>query len=255
MSDQAVKVKGVADVVFLVDCTGSMEPCLDVLKSSFAKLASSLSGGNYGNVDWRAKVIGYRDLAVDRIPLIGDKNPFVDETNGLQAQIDPLYHEGGGDEPESALDAILFAIKMPDWRPIGEAHRVIVLLTDATTHPETQDGNSVMDVATGVSSGHFKLLVYGPACKEYEILGKIPKSSYTDVSQSGNVYEGLKNLNWSDFFETIAKTVSQQVAPVTAAPSQGVLEEEPDDSAPIPPPDVLNEPTTGTLTMPLPSEE
>jgi hypothetical protein len=60
---QKVKTKGVADIVFLVDITGSMAPCIDALRANIEIFIDSLSKGNAPPIrDWRGKVVGYRDV-------------------------------------------------------------------------------------------------------------------------------------------------------------------------------------------------
>jgi len=60
------KTKGVADIVFVVDITGSMAPCIDALRKNIELFVDSLSRGDGNNVapvrDWRCKVVGYRDI-------------------------------------------------------------------------------------------------------------------------------------------------------------------------------------------------
>src|SRR5688500_7523895 len=60
------KSKGVADIVFLVDVSGSMSTCIDALRKNIEMFIDSLSHGDANNAapvkDWRGKVVGYRDL-------------------------------------------------------------------------------------------------------------------------------------------------------------------------------------------------
>ena len=60
------KTKGVADVVFLIDVSGSMAPIIDALRKNIEAFVDSLSSGDANNAapvrDWRGKVVGYRDI-------------------------------------------------------------------------------------------------------------------------------------------------------------------------------------------------
>ncbi|HVF82747.1 MAG TPA: vWA domain-containing protein, partial [Sphingomicrobium sp.] len=55
------KTKGVADIVFVVDISGSMAPCIDALRQNIETFVGSLSSGDANNAapvkDWRAKVV------------------------------------------------------------------------------------------------------------------------------------------------------------------------------------------------------
>ena len=103
------KTKGVADIVFIVDVSGSMKPCIDALRINIEAFIDSLSKGEGNNAppvkDWRAKVVGYRDVEAaqsEGLPWIVD-NPFVREAAALKAQLSELRAEGGGDEPEVSV--------------------------------------------------------------------------------------------------------------------------------------------------------
>ena len=60
MSDAKKKVRGVADIVFLIDVTGSMQPCIDALKNNIAAFVDALSKSDANNSspisDWRGRV-------------------------------------------------------------------------------------------------------------------------------------------------------------------------------------------------------
>jgi len=263
-----VRLATKADVLFLIDTTGSMQPCLDALIGNIENLTGSLEGDTDVTVDWRAKVIGYRDLEEDNESdhFVGKDNGFVTSTTDLKSQLAQLDAFGGGPGlegiPESALDALLLGISMPDWLDIGEGHRIIVLLTDAPTKPTSIDGKDAQDIAQMAAEGHFRVLLYGPAAPEYQLIGKISKSSFTDVASgaSSDVYEGLKNLDWAVVFETLRKTVSMPVAPVpgtSPTPPAGTKqppstpEETNEDSEDIlPPPSEDDLPGGGGSTVP-----
>ncbi|MBA2244198.1 MAG: VWA domain-containing protein, partial [Gemmatimonadetes bacterium] len=108
MDQQQTKTRGVADIVFLIDVSGSMAPIIDALKRNIELFIDSLSSGEGNNVspvrDWRAKAVGYRDFEADAEPFID--NPFVRDVTALKAQLAGLVAQGGGDEPESLLDAL-----------------------------------------------------------------------------------------------------------------------------------------------------
>lgn len=216
MVDQSgVKIRGVADIVFLVDSTGSMKPCIDQLKSSIGEFCRQLSSGNQA-VDWRARVVGFRDRDEDGADwMVGEQSAMIATEAELGQQLEALVASGGGDDPESGLDALLVAGRDTPWRPIGTAHRLVVVLTDQppkpTLHADTVpsgEANDVMAVGQFLASEHVKVLIWAPACHEWDLLGKIPGSQFHDVSAGGNVYAGLANVSFPDVYQSIARTVS-----------------------------------------------
>src|SRR5207302_9145976 len=76
---QLPKVKGVADIVFLLDATGSMGPCINAVKQNIKTFVQTFTtptpNGPAVVKDWRAKVMGYRDLDYTDVPAMV-ANPF-----------------------------------------------------------------------------------------------------------------------------------------------------------------------------------
>ena len=79
------KTKGVVDLVFLVDVSGSMTTCIDALRRNIEVFVDSLKQGDSNNGtpvrDWRGRVVGYRDIEAalsENQPWIIE-NPFVRE--------------------------------------------------------------------------------------------------------------------------------------------------------------------------------
>ncbi len=146
---------GTVDLVFLIDGTGSMGPCMDALKSNINVFLDGLTGLQSPVRDWRGKVVTYRDQAADGAGWFEDKAFVHNDAPGLKDQLRTLVADGGGDEPESLLDALhrLCAMEQmakgtqaPDplkWRYRSDAARVIIVFTDATyKSPMTYPGGS-----------------------------------------------------------------------------------------------------------------
>ena len=202
------KTKGVADIVFLIDVSGSMAPVIDALRANIETFIDSLSKGDANNApavkDWRGKVVGYRDIehaTAEGLPWIED-NPFVRDAVALKAQLASLRAAGGGDEPESLLDALYKVATMEasskgaqgeepnKWRYRSEAARVVVVFTDASfketmSLPEAK-GGSLQDVANVVMGNRIILSLFAPNFEGYDRLSQIDKSEWEVVE-----YEGL----------------------------------------------------------------
>jgi hypothetical protein len=202
------KTKGVADIVFMVDVSGSMKPCIDALRTNIEAFIDSLSKGEANNAppvrDWRGKVVGYRDIEAaqsEGLPWIVD-NPFVRDAAALKAQLAELRAEGGGDEPESLLDALFKTASMDatpkgsqsedpgKWRYRSDAARVVVVFTDApfkeTMSIQEAKGGSLQDVANIVMANRIILSLFAPNFEGYDRLSQIDKSEWEVVE-----YEGL----------------------------------------------------------------
>ena len=96
MDQQQTKTRGVADIVFLIDVSGSMAPAIDALKANIGTFVESLSKGEGNNIspvrDWRAKAVGYRDFEHDPQAFID--NPFVSDVEALRGQLAGLHGRG-----------------------------------------------------------------------------------------------------------------------------------------------------------------
>jgi hypothetical protein len=226
------KTKGVADLVFVVDVTGSMAPCIDALRKNIETFIDSLSKGDGNSAapvrDWRGKVVGYRDIeagATDGVPWFVD-NPFVRDVAALKAQLAGLKAEGGGDEPESLLDALFKVASMPaipkgsqaedptKWRYRSDAARVVIVFTDASfketmSLPEAK-GGSLQDVANVVMANRIILSLFAPNFEGYDRLSQIDKSEWEVVE-----FEGLTPQQALEKFTSDPvnfKTTLQQLA-------------------------------------------
>lgn len=236
------KTKGVADIVFVVDITGSMAPCIDALRTNIESFVDSLSRGDGNNVapvrDWRAKVVGYRDIESaesEGLPWIVE-SPFVREVSALKAQLAALKAEGGGDEPESLLDTLFKVASMPaiakgsqsedpeKWRYSSDAARVVIVFTDASfketmSLPEAK-GGSLQDVANLVMANRIILSIFAPNFEGYDRLSQIDKSEWESVEFEGlSAQEALKKftsdpVNFRNTLKQLAASVSRSAETV-----------------------------------------
>jgi len=128
------------DVVFCIDGTGGMGPIINEVKKSarsfHKKFVAAMTEKGRDISTLRVKVIVFRDYYYD-----GDNSMKISDFFTLPAQTDNFSNfvssiraEGGGDEPDSALEALALAIKS-DWNPDGIKKRhIIVVFTDASAH-------------------------------------------------------------------------------------------------------------------------
>jgi hypothetical protein len=210
------KLKGKADLVICVDCTGSMEPCIEGLKKSLEELVEGLSSPNLGgaSVDWRLRVLGFRDLTVDKEPWVNKGSPMVNNVADAKAQIQALVHAGGGDLEESHLDALWVAAHETDWDSSPRT-KVIAFFSDAPTHPEMHPdtvalgaaGNDVSAVLQKLGEvGKIHIFAWIPKCPEWEAIAKDrPHVQIQWQPMDGN---GLQHLDYTDLIQKLAATVT-----------------------------------------------
>ena len=218
-------MKGIVDIVFLIDATGSMQPCIDAVKNSVRMFIGELNrGANYQKPvkEWRAKVGGFRDFLYDNEPIVD--NPFTDDVEAVENQLGALVAEGGGDEPESLLEGIYHVSEMgqtereeplsPDkWRARNSGARAIIVFTDATYHEEMEDpkGGGFDDVKNSITKNKLILQLYAPEEMNcHAALSRINKAAYYeypyDETLEDGAAKGLQEFtdNKAAFEETLA---------------------------------------------------
>lgn len=129
------------DIVFCIDVTGSMTPIIDQVKANalrfYDDVQSNLTAKGKNVDQLRVRIIGFRDFVADGAAAL-DESPFFtlpDERADFSAFVNGLVAEGGGDAPESGLEAVALAIDS-SWTTVGDRRRqVIVVWTDQPAQP------------------------------------------------------------------------------------------------------------------------
>lgn len=119
-----------ADILFVLDCTYSMQGELDAIRDAIVSFADTIETNR---VRARVGLIVFRDrfYGEEHYALLFRGHPFTSDPKLFRQEISDLQAEGGGDEPESSLDGLMLALKQP-FDP--EANKVLVLITDAPPH-------------------------------------------------------------------------------------------------------------------------
>ena len=140
-NDYSGSFKYAVDIIFCIDVTGSMGPVIEAVKenvrSFHSLLDSAMAEKEKAISQLRVRVIAYRDFAdnpSNAIELTGFLT-LPGRTGEFESFVQRLRATGGGDEPESGLEALSLAIDS-DWERGQDRRRhVIALFTDASAHP------------------------------------------------------------------------------------------------------------------------
>ena len=226
------KVKGVADLVILVDATGSMRPCIDSIKNSLmAFIREMTTGGQSPIANWRGRVIGFRDHLTDGDQWIVD-NPFVsNDSEALLAQVNSVKTKlGGGDGPESLLEALEMILSWRvsekgrdanpnEWRATSDAKRIVLLFTDAGYHESNlvQSPNTpsqVGAIVTRLNQMKIELVYVSPDTEQYDYFESADRSFWT-LKLSRPFAKSLKdiatdNATFGRVMQAMAKTITRE---------------------------------------------
>lgn len=218
------------DITFCVDCTGSMQPYLDSVKEtarSFqTRLQKKMEEKSKGIRQLRIRVVAFRDLGEEGSAAI-DATPFFtlpDQSADYERYVNALIADGGGDEPESALEALVTAIRSPWERGLDKRRHVVVMCTDASAHPlgKFTPASTGQERPMPTSLAEFqsiwgdeedegemeyaakRLIIFGPDAYPWNELAETLENSVWVTSQAG---AGMREADQDTVLEAIAGSV------------------------------------------------
>ena len=191
--------KARADLVFVIDTTGSMNDKIDGLIESCQSFVDKLAAKR---IDWVAAVVGFGDLTVegDRIVV----TPFSSSADRVKALLRGLpRYSGGGNEGESSLEAVRAALDQPGYRP--DAMKVVVLITD---EPALQRQLRPATITGRLREAGAIAFVLSPNIKYFRSMATETGGQWWNVNTGGDLSQIL------DVFDKIATKVASTVAAV-----------------------------------------
>ena len=128
------------DMVFCIDCTGSMDNIIDIVKNNalnfYQDVTQAMEVKSKHIDQLRVRVVAFRDYLADGkdAMLVTDFFKLPEQAADFEKCVRSLRADGGGDDPEDGLEALAYAIKSK-WDTEGMKKRqVIVVWTDESTH-------------------------------------------------------------------------------------------------------------------------
>lgn len=215
------------DLVLCIDGTASMTPIIDKVRSRasafHADLAKEMDAKGKMIDDLRVRVVVFRDFAVDGDGSL-ECSEFLrlpDQASSFAEFVSAIRAYGGGDEPESGLEALAVAVNSP-WNTSGVKRRqVIVVWTDASAHPLDSGGRTVLsnvsvpadfDEMTDLWQGQEspmdgsaqRLILYAPDAYPWTDISNHWDNVIHHPSQGG---EGLSDIDYRTILDVIAQSV------------------------------------------------
>jgi von Willebrand factor type A domain len=220
-------LKYTVDIVLCIDVTGSMAPIIDKVKNNalrfYEDLLSTMAQKSKSIDTLRLKVIAFRDYYYDEDESMHESSFFTlpQEKDAFHHFVNQLKAEGGGEEPESGLEALALAIRSK-WNTSGDKKRqIIVVWTDASVHPLEKDAASkpvfypknvpanfddLSDLWDGqyMSRAAKRLILYAPDAYAWTDMANHWENTIQYPSKAG---EGLGEIDYQTILDAIASSV------------------------------------------------
>ena len=227
MAGQGLKYN--VDVVMCIDCTGSMGGLLDTVKINALKfypdLKESCKSKDKEVDELRIRVIAFRDFNADCANAIADTGflNIPSQEEDFKNFVNGLVPAGGGDEPENGLEALAMAINS-EWTKGGDRRRhIIVVWSDASTHPlestltknefyptgMPKDFNELTDWWEDEQGGKMnksakRLVIFAPDASAWTEIGLNWTNTIHHPAKAGT---GLEDIDYETILSTIVNSI------------------------------------------------
>lgn len=228
-SNMSTKVTYNVDLVFCIDATASMGDLINVVKVNainlYQDIIQTMAQKQKVINKIRVKVIAFRDYIYDRENAMLTTRFFnlPEEADLLKNLIGQIRAMGGGDDPEDGLEALAFAMRS-DWDKEGMKKRhVIVVWSDAATHPlgfgrEAKNYPQQMPKSFGELTAWWgsrqcpgymnnqakRLLLFTPDKEGWKTISDTWDNVIHFPSEAG---KGLQNVDYKTIIDAIANTI------------------------------------------------
>ena len=217
------------DMVFCIDCTGSMENIIDIVKRNalnfYHDVTSVMEKKNKHITQLRVRVVAFRDYLADGADamMVTDFFRLPQDSETFEKCVRSLRPDGGGDDPEDGLEALAYAIKSKWDTSSVKSRQVIVVWTDAETHSLGFGASSeyypngmakdIRELSTwwgGAQEGGFmdrngkRLLLFAPNAPDWNVISNNWDNVVHFPSEAG---KGLENLDYQQILDAITNSI------------------------------------------------
>eukprot|EP00735_Rhodelphis_limneticus_P000718 TRINITY_DN11239_c0_g1::TRINITY_DN11239_c0_g1_i1::g.758::m.758 TRINITY_DN11239_c0_g1::TRINITY_DN11239_c0_g1_i1::g.758 ORF type:complete len:480 (-),score=69.22,sp/Q6B9X6/VWKA_DICDI/34.36/4e-19,VWA_2/PF13519.1/1.1e-17,VWA/PF00092.23/8.6e-10,Med25_VWA/PF11265.3/8.2e-05 TRINITY_DN11239_c0_g1_i1:342-1637(-) len=144
--DKAPMAPLMLDLVFIVDCTGSMSEYIEAAQTNVTSIVTQLVSSQKCDVQFA--LVCYRDHPPQDATFVTKVFPFTSSLQDMKKNVDWMQASGGGDGPEAVADGMYEASKLP-YRP--NATKFCILIADAPPHGLGESGDGFPN---GCPDGH-----------------------------------------------------------------------------------------------------
>lgn len=171
--------KGKADITFVLDSTGSMSSSINNVKNNIVDFVNSLSENK---VDANLGLVEFKDIDEDGVNSTKNYGWF-NNPEDFKNIVSGIYAGGGGDYPESDVDALEEARKMGFT---AGSQKFIILITDAPYKEDTRfsDLNSMQEEISRLKNDGIIVSVISSDSSWYGDLYNQTNGIFSDINSS-----------------------------------------------------------------------
>lgn len=213
--------QGVADVVFCVDASSSMRPCIDGVRTHIGAFVEGLKKGLQTRWDMRFDFVAHATAKgaggyalncrsafhedLHAALYLGSQTPprlFTDDSEEFKRKLGEVTCRGD----EASLIALDFALDFP-WRSAAKCHRVVIFLTDEPLETGVAIPLQVAQIPRlieKIQKLRVMLFMVAPDSPQYHELASVDKSEYEIADKGG----GLARIDFAKVLAYMGKSVS-----------------------------------------------
>lgn len=195
------------DLLFILDCTGSMRGELDGIRDTIMDFADA---NKAAGVDTRIGLLGFRDRLECEEPVVlqFDGFPFTRDPASFRREVSKLKASGGGDIPESSLDALMLGLRQPFDK---DAKKVLVLVTDAPPHIPDKETAEIQTVVAEIQEAGIDLFLgvintEDPASRVYLKLLEGTRGVFFDLGKGNDFH--VRAEHFKKTLGTLGETIT-----------------------------------------------
>jgi len=200
MALQRAKLKGIVDLVFCIDNSGSMESCIEGLKTNVNSFVEALNTSNPQlKIDFRIGfcLYNYKNYNVLK---------FIDDPQIFKSQLESVNSDNLQEFTPGAID---FSISDFEWRP--DCNKFMIVFTDeglldgySDNYVADKGATDFENLKDKIINNKINLFYYGAECQYYEQFGKMPRGRFTKMWFDDS-------LDFNELLRNLGKTVSNSI--------------------------------------------
>ena len=207
-----------AEVVFVLDTTGSMTGLIEGAKQKIWSIAGGIIQKTGGEV--RIGLIPYRDKGDEYVTKIF---PLTNNLDQVYSYLQGFKAAGGGDMPESVNQALYEAVSKIQWSDSKQVMRTIFLVGDCPPHMDYKDDVRYPESCAVATVKH--IVVNTVQCgsqadteRVWRDIAEWTNGGYSQIGQSGNMR--MVKTPFDDEIQKVNIEVSKTVLPYGSMAAQ-----------------------------------